>query len=132
MERSVKKALPVVKPSKDNLVDYVSDLAAVVLEIRTVLNRLIGEYVSTDDDYTCLESDWIIHVTAAKTVTLPSSYRVARIVTITKSTGYAVTVVPQSGETINGAASNTIISGYSTKSFVANDGDWETAGVGVP
>jgi hypothetical protein len=131
MERSVKKTLPEVNPTEQNLVDYVRKLTEVVREIRTVLNRTTGEYAETAVDYECLESDWVVNATAACTITLPSTYRTARTITIIKAAGYVVTVACQDGETVDGAATDTVDALYRARTYVSNDDNWEPYSVGA-
>lgn len=124
MERSVKKALPRVQLNESNLISYVQVLIDLIDEIRTVLNREVGELVTVSADYSCLESDRVVVATDAITVTLPSSYRVARPITIYNSNGSAITVAPQTGETVEGGATDSIAPATTAVTYFANDGDW--------
>lgn len=127
MDRSVKKQLPNVQVTENNLIQYVQKIAEVVVEMRAVLNRDVGELVEVSADYECLESDWVVVVNSgggAIAVTLPSASRIARPIFITNPDGGVITVEPQTGETISGGASDTIGAGEVVTMYFANDDDW--------
>lgn len=95
------------------------------------LSLLSPAVQSVDDDYSATIEDGLLLVDASAgdvTITLPVAadfrseppLRVKRV----DASGFAVLIVPQSGETIDGAASAGLTSQYQSLSFKPSDGEW--------